>query len=58
MKKSFLQKLIAKRIIDTKNYRYIFDTDCRLERPLVKRIELYKLGTMAAINGWKTVAEV
>ena len=58
MKKSFLQKVITERIIDTKNYRYVLDTDCRLERPLVKRIELDKLGTTAAINGWKTVAEV
>ena len=58
MKKSFLQKLIAERIIDTKNYRYVFNTDCRLKRPLVKRIELYKLGTTAAINGWEIVAEV
>ena len=58
MKKSFLQKLIAERIIDTKNYRYILDTDCRLERPLVKRIELDKLETTAAINSWEIIEEV
>ena len=58
MKKSFLQKLIEERIIDTKNYRYILDTDCRLERPLVKRIELDKLETTAAINSWEIIEEV
>ena len=58
MKKSFLQKLIEERIIDTKNYRYILDTDCRLERPLVKRIELDKLETTAAINSWEIIEDV
>ena len=58
MKKSFLKKLITKRIVDTKKYRYILDTDCRLKKPLVKRIELYKLETTAAINSWEIVAEV
>lgn len=58
MKKSFLKKIVTERIIDIKKYRYVLDMDCRLERPLVKRIELYKLGTTAAINGWEIVAEV
>ena len=58
MKKTFLRKIINEKVVDTRNYRYVLDTDCRLARPLIKRIALDKLETTVAINEWEIIAEV
>ena len=53
MKKEFIAKLLHERSIDTNTYRYIIK-DCGSEAHIL-RIELNKLDTTEAINGWKLV---
>lgn len=58
MKKEFWERVKRERIVDTKKYRYVLDTDIRLERPLIKRLPIEDLDTTAAIDGWKVVKEL
>lgn len=58
MKKEFWEKVKRERIVDTKKYRYVLDTDIRLERPLIKRLPIEDLETTAAIDGWEVVKEL
>lgn len=37
MKKEFWERVKRERIVDTKKYRYVLDTDIRLERPFNKK---------------------
>lgn len=55
MTKNFVNRVEKEYIVDTKNYRYKFETGNRGARIL--RISLDKLDTTAAINGWE-VAKV
>lgn len=58
MKKEFWEKVRRERIVDTRKYRYVLDTDIRLERPLIKRLPIEDLETTAAIDGWEVVKEL
>ena len=58
MKKEFWERVKRERIVDTKKYRYVLDTDIRLERPLIKRLPIEELDTTAAIDGWEDVKEL
>lgn len=58
MKKEFWERVKRERIVDTKKYRYVLDTDIRLERPLIKRLPNEDLDTTAAIDGWEVVKEL
>lgn len=56
MKKSFEEKLLRERIVDTKQFRYVVE-----ETPnalVIKRIPLEKLDTTAAIDGWEVIKKV
>lgn len=55
MTKNFVNRVEKELIVDTRNYRYIFEADNIGARIL--RISLDKLDTTAAINGWE-VAKV
>lgn len=58
MKKEFLERVRRERVVDTRKYRYVLDTDIRLERPLIKRLPIEELDTTAAIDGWEVVKEL
>lgn len=58
MKKEFWERVKRERIVDTKKYRHVLDTDIRLERPLIKRLPIEDLDTTAAIDGWEVVKEL
>ena len=58
MKKEFWERVKRERIVDTKKYRYVLDTDIRLERPLIKRLPIEDLDTTAAIDGWEVEKEL
>lgn len=51
MKKQFIEKVIRYGMVDTKAYRYRYDSN----DGKVYRIDLDKLGTVNAIDGWKEV---
>lgn len=57
MTKDFERKVLAKRIVDTKQYRYTvkdcYDSDKQWAE--IRRIAIDKLDTTAAIDGWETV---
>ena len=52
------KRILGKRIVDTRKYRYVLDDDVRLERPLIKRLPIEDLDTTAAIDGWEVVKEL
>ena len=49
MKKTFIDKVLEERIVDTDKYRYIVDADG------IKRLPIEYLGTTKSINSWETV---
>lgn len=51
MSKAFEQKVINEGIVDTKKYRYTYSMG------KIKRIELDKLDTTAALTDWQIVKE-
>lgn len=51
MKKEFMDKVIKEGIVDTRNYRYMFDT----EIGCIKRIEIRLLDTPYVREGWEIV---
>lgn len=54
MKKEFIKKCFSNPgIVDTKKYRYV--SNGTEKSGTIKRIELYKLDTIAALTDWKTV---
>lgn len=54
MKKEFIEKVKRDIIVDTKNYRYIYDgsTNC------INRINKNKLDTTAVLFEWETIKEL
>ena len=54
MKKEFIKKCFSNPgIVDTKKYRYV--SNGTEKNGTIKRIELYKLDTIAALTDWITV---
>lgn len=51
MTKNFIDKVITKRIVDTKNYRYVLD--CR--RGTIRRLPIKYLDTTKAETEWEIV---
>lgn len=52
MKKSLIKRLEVEGIVDTRKYRY------KLSDGVVLRIELSKLNTTEAIDGWEFVSDL
>lgn len=53
MTNAFEKRIIREGIVDTKKYRYIYKVG--FDGAEIKRIEITKLGTIAAMNEWETV---
>lgn len=53
MTKTFESKVLSRRTVDTRKYRYIVKTFP--DRMAIQRIELSKLDTTAALTDWETV---
>lgn len=53
MTKNFEQKVIREGIVDTKAYRYIRKEYA--DRMEIQRIQISKLDTTDALDGWETV---
>ena len=56
MTKMFEAKVIRERIVDTKTYRYRVHEHA--DHMDIERIELCKLDTTEAINGWEIVKTI
>lgn len=53
MTDKFFARVVTERIVDTKNYRYVYEgAEDRVE---IKRLPLSMLGTADAIDKWETV---
>lgn len=49
MTKTFIDKVLEERIVDTDKYRYIVDADG------IKRLPIEWLGTTKSLTGWETI---
>lgn len=49
----FFARVVAERIVDTKNYRYVYESAA--DRAEIKRLPLSMLDTADAIDKWETV---
>ena len=57
MTKAFINRVLIKRIVDTRNYRYIVE-ECHNadgQWQEIRRLPIDDLDTTAAIDGWETV---
>lgn len=63
MKKAFIEKVRAEKIVDTRKFRYVSDCadycdpddGCFHTEFRIKRLPVEDLDTTAAIDGWETV---
>lgn len=55
MKKEMIAKVQAQGIVDTKNYRYMYEADNAHE--CIKRLPIDDLDTTAALDSWEIVWE-
>lgn len=55
MTKAFIERVKNERVVDTRNYRYIFFGAVD-KTPCIKRLPKIDLDTTAAIDGWEIVA--
>jgi len=55
MKKKLEERIIREGIVDTNRFRYVFKSFPAYA--VIMKIEREKLGTTAAIDGWKIVKE-
>lgn len=53
MTKAFEKKVIEEKIVDTKNYRYVYNVYA--DHAEIKRLPIDYLDTTGALNGWETV---
>lgn len=53
MKKSFENRVMRERIVDTKSYRYMYE--CNAVKACIKRIAIDALDTIAANSSWEIV---
>lgn len=53
MKQEIVDRIIREGAVDTDKYRYLYEADNKGAR--IKRIELDKLDTTAARDGWEVV---
>ena len=54
MTQSFINRVMRERIVDTRKYRYIFDSN----NGQIQRIPIKYLDTTAALADWETVADL
>lgn len=55
MTKAFIERVKNEKVVDTREYRYIFDAPVD-KTPCIKRLPKIDLDTTAAIDGWEVVA--
>ena len=55
MTKAFEERVKREGIVDTTKYRYVYKV--LANRAYIERVEIEKLGTTEAINGWEIVKE-
>ena len=53
MTKEFETRIQKERIVDTKNYRYVYE--CDFDKAVIKRLPIWELDTTAALTDWKIV---
>lgn len=53
MTKEFETRIQKERIVDTKNYRYVYE--CDFDKAVIKRLPIRELDTTAALTDWKIV---
>ena len=56
MTKEFEAKVMKEEVVDTKNYRYVYEE--LADKAIIKRIAIAALDTTEAINGWEVVKKV
>lgn len=59
MKKEFIRKVLAERIVDTRNYRYVVrEAYDGINRYKIFRLPVRDLDTTEALTGWVAVADI
>lgn len=57
MTKTFINRVLKERIVDTRNYRYVVKECYNIDEAWeeIRRLPIEDLDTTAAIDGWETV---